>query len=113
MANLFDKLQDKTFDIVGKTMGQDATWVPAGGGSQKEGRVLFNDPSKKYKLMGVDYQPAGWSIEYREGVFDGLYDSVRSGGYERILMNDVFYNVRAVLKDFDGKTYIAELEEHD
>ena len=110
MGNLFDNLQNKTFDIVGNTMGENASWVPSGGGSEQIGRVLFNDPSKKYKLMGVDYQPSGWSIEYRDGVFAGLYDSVRQGNEETITLNGSNYFVRAVSKDFDGKTYVAEVE---
>lgn len=110
MSNLFDSLQNKTFDIVGNTMGVNASWTPSEGGSELVGRVLFNDPSKKYKLMGVDYQPAGWSIEYREGVFVGLYESVRENNTETITLNGSNYTVRAVTKDFDGKTYIAEVE---
>lgn len=111
MSNLFDSLQNKTFDIVGNTMGVNASWTPSEGGGELVGRVLFNDPSKKYKLMGVDYQPAGWSIEYREGVFVGLYESVRENNIETITLNGSNYTVRAVTKDFDGKTYIAEVEQ--
>lgn len=104
MSNLFDSLQNKTYSIVANTMGNDCTW------GAHVARVLFNDPSKKYQLAGIDFEPAGWSMEYQEGDLPGLYESVNSGDIEQVTIEGNSYAVRSVRKEFDGKSYTAQLE---
>lgn len=111
MSNLFDGLQSKAYSVVANTMGSDAVWHKSAGGTDS-GRVLFNDPSKKVKLnVGAEFMPVGFSMEYHEGTFSGLMQSVQSGianEYVTIEGND--YYVRQVTKEFDGKSYVAVLE---
>jgi hypothetical protein len=103
MANLFDRLQDKTFDTCTKWFGYDATW-----GGQTE-KVLLNAPNIREELSGVDYAPLGFYIEYRAGQFGGLYDVVRTGSVQAITVNGVAYVVRSVEAMHDGKTYRAHM----
>jgi hypothetical protein len=104
MSNLFDSLQHTAHSLVNQVMGVDASW------SSQVARVLFNDPSKKYELAGIDFEPAGWSIEYKAGDFIGLKESIDEGNIAEVVINAQTYIVRSVRKEFDGKTYIAQLE---
>lgn len=97
-------MQAKVHSIVNDVMGYDCTW------GEHTARVLFNDPSKKYQLAGLDFEPAGWSMEYKEGDLVGLYDSVQAGEIEEITIGTTEYYVRSVRKEFDGKSYTAQLE---
>lgn len=113
MSNLFDSLQNSAYALVAKTMGYDAVWAKAGGQTET-GRVLFNDPSKKYQLAGMDFQPAGWTMEYQAGTFNGLEEAVQSGETPQfVTISGQEYFVRQVLKEFDGKSYVAVLEEKE
>lgn len=90
-------------------MGYDATWHASGG--DQVGRVLFNDPSKKTPLAGVQFQPDGIVMEYHDGTFPGLFELVYGGDYEQeVTINDTRYVVRHVAKEYDGKSYVARIE---
>jgi hypothetical protein len=104
MSNIFDGLQRATHSLVNKVMGCDAAW------GEHTARVLFNDPSKKYQLAGLDFEPAGWSMEYKEGDLPGLYESSQAGDITEVTINTTEYWVRSVRKEFDGKSYTAQLE---
>lgn len=106
MSNLFDSLQNKAFSIVSDTMGYDAVW------GELVARVLFNDPSKKYELAGIDFEPTGYSMEYKEGDFTGLLELVNSGDIAAVTINGASYSVLSVRKEFDGKTYVAQLSKN-
>lgn len=108
--NPFDALQENSFDIVANTMGYDATWAPVAGGPLLEGRILFKDPTEMAELAGMEYAPVGYRMEYRRGVFDGLFESCRDGVLERVTIEGVVYVVRDVKSAYDGKTYRAKLE---
>jgi hypothetical protein len=103
MANLFDRLQDKTFDTCLKWFGYEATW-----GASTE-KVLFNAPNTREELSGVDYAPLGYYMEYRAGQFAGLFELAREGTVQAVTVNGVSYVVRSVEAVHDGKTYRAHM----
>lgn len=108
--NIFDRLQDVTFDVVTLTMGYDATWSPSIGGLTQTGRVLFNNPTEPRKLSIVEYDPYAYQMEYKRGVFDGLKESAESNGTEVVTIKSVDYFVREVAALYDGNTFVAKLE---
>ena len=114
MANLFDQLQDNTFDKVTNTMGYPASWQPTAGGPVQTAEVLYNDSTEKYELSNIDFDPLQWRMEYRSGFFTSLKDSVDTNTTETVTItlpqgNTDFY-VRKVDTKFDGKTFIAYLQ---
>jgi len=100
------------FDVVTNTMGYDATWTPAGGATQT-GKVLYNGPTEKEKLFDANYDPEKLTMEFKDDVFPGLFESVRSGNKEPISIvlssGSVSFKIRSVEKQFDGKQYKATL----
>jgi len=114
MANLFDSLQDNTFDVAANTMGYPATWQPAAGGPLQTATVLYKDDTQKYELSNMDYQPERWRMEYRYPFFAGLKESVDENTNETVTITlpggDTDFFVRKVESLFDGKTFIAYLE---
>ena len=96
-------MQHGAHAIVAKAMGYDATW------NDVTARVLFNDPSSKYQLAGIEFEPAGWSMEYQNGDFPGLYELVHGGEVPQVTIDTTAYYIRSIRKDFDGKTYKAQL----
>lgn len=104
MSNIFDRMQSAAHSLVNEVMGYDCNW------GDTTARVLFNDPSKKYQLAGLDFEPAGWSMEYKEGDLPGLYESIQQANVEEVTIGTTEYWVRSVRKEFDGKTYTAQLE---
>lgn len=111
MSNLFDGLQKMMFNVVTNTMGYNATWQPAMGGTAKTGRVLLKEPTGRYEVVdGVEYTPFNYMMEYQKGVFDGLIDAIRDSYDETVNINGIAYYVRKVEAVYDGKTYRALLE---
>jgi len=114
MANLFDSLQDKAFDVATNTMGYPATWQPVAGGPVKTATVLYNDDTEKYEISNMQYDPFAWRMEYRHPFFDGLKESVDTNVTEIVTITlpggDADFNVRRVDSKFDGKTFTAYLE---
>jgi len=114
MANLFDSLQDNTFDVTTNTMGYPATWQPKAGGPLQSATVLYNDNTQKYKLSNMDFEPEGYRVEYRLSFFTGLKQSVDEGIDEKIIVvlpeGSLQFDVRKVDSKFDGKTFTAYLE---
>lgn len=90
-------------------MGYDASWTPYEEPTQV-GRVLFKDPTEMHELSGVEYNPVGYMMEYRRGVFDGLFESVRAQNTEQVVVNGIAYYVRDIKASYDGKTYRAKLD---
>jgi len=116
--NLFDSIQRHTFDVCTNTFGDVAVWLPSDGSAEQRGKVLFNDPAKADSLgrmQGaygeIEYNPPAPYMEFREGIFEGLRASVKSGRYEEVSINGVLYEVQTVAPTRDGKTYKAELKE--
>jgi len=108
--NPFDALQNTSFDVISSTMGYDASWIPQAGGQTKVARVLLKDPTEVHELAGVEYNPVGMMMEYRRGFFDGLFEAVRDGILEEVVVNHISYYVRDIKAVYDGKTYRAKLE---
>lgn len=110
--SLFNRLQKSAlWPVVEKVMGDEATWTPAAGGPALTATVLFNEPTKPQMQMGLEYQPVGWEMEYRQDQFVGLYEAVRQGSYETIAYLGRSFAVREVTLLHDGLTFRAKLEE--
>lgn len=114
MANLFDGLQEKAFDVATNTMGYPATWQPVAGGPLKTATVLYNDDTEKYEISNMAYDPSAWRMEYRHPYFDGLKTSADTNTTEIVTITlpggDTRFYVRKVDSKFDGKTFVAYLE---
>lgn len=114
MSNIFDSMQDGLFDLTTTTFGYDASWTPTAGGAPVTGRVHYRRPNEKDSMTsGVAYAPFVFFMEYKEGVFDGLQASVRTGVDEIVTVQGVQHYVRSVERVYDGKTYQAHLERID
>jgi len=114
MGNLFDSLQDNTFDVATNTMGYPATWQPAAGGPLQTAKVLYNNDTEKYEVSNMQYDPFSWRMEYRYPFFTGLKPSVDNNENETVTITlpggDTEFYVRRVDTKFDGKTFTAYLE---
>jgi hypothetical protein len=111
--NLFDNVQEAAFDIVTTTMGYDATWTPSGGGPEKTGRVLLNNPTESRKIAEVEYNPYEYYMEYKRGIFDGLKEAADANADEVVTIKNVEYDVLEVAAKFDGNTLIAKVKIKD
>lgn len=110
--NLFDDLQQKAQSIVEHTMGYDATWAPSAGGTAITGRVLLNKPTQKESIGEIDYEALRPRMEYFEGQFPGLLESVRANNTENVIINGIEYTCfQKGSGKFDGKTIIIFLDE--
>lgn len=108
--NLFDGIQDLMFDTVGRIYGIDASWTPSAGGTAQTGRVLLKEPTQEYDMNGVPYTPFHRIMEYRKGVFPGLFEAARQKRNESVTINGAQYYVRNVRAEYDGRTLKAEIE---
>lgn len=111
MSNIFDSMQDGLFNIVTTVFGYDASWSPLSGEPTQAGRVNYRRPNDKDVLSnGIEYMPYTFFMEYKEGVFTGLQESVRGGSAEQVTVNGVLHYVRSVSRVYDGKTFQAHLD---
>jgi hypothetical protein len=112
MPNPFDTLSDRVFAACEKAMGYDATWTPDGDIVEQTARVLFGQPTKPETLgeYGDEYHPHTFFMEYWDGKFDGLFESVRDGGVEHVEVNGTSYFVRDIIRKYDGRNFKARLE---
>lgn len=98
-------------------MGYDAVWTRDPDGAQFLGRVLFREPTQDEKLAGGDnynYTPRDFYMEYRIGVFAGLFEIVREGDTgQEVDISGATYYVRTVEAKYDGQTFIAKLHKKD
>ena len=109
--NLFDSLQAQAYGVVSNTMGYDAVWQPLAGGDPITGRVLLNKPTQKQNITDEEYDAISPKMEYYDGQFPGLLQSIRDNNSEPLTINGVlFYTLRAELK-FDGKSIIVHLSD--
>ena len=108
----FTRLQNTVFDIVTKTMGYDASWLPVGsvdGGLPITGKVTFKDPHSDRELSGFAFTPKTHIAEWKSGDFLGL-ETAFSVGDEQMTVNGITYSVVNVKALYDGLTYQAVLE---
>jgi hypothetical protein len=113
MPNPFNALADGVWSAVERTMGYNAQWIPSNGSATQTARVLFGEPTMEEKLgeHGDSYNPHVFFMEYWEGAFVGLFESVREGEVEYVTVNDRVFFVRHVNRKFDGRNYRARIEE--
>ena len=108
MSNLFDNLENSTMDVVSNTMGYDATWKKSDG-TEVIGRVLLNRPTQKAEVGDNVYDAISPKIEYKEGVFLGLFDSVRGNNPEEIWIEGYQHFTYKAERKVDGKTVSISL----
>jgi hypothetical protein len=108
----FDSLGAAIFGVCKTVFGSKvpARWTPSAGGAAKTATVLLGDPTRKSKLEDAEYSPERPWIEYAEGDFAGLYEAVRTGLIEKVVMDSTEYYVRSVERGFDGKCLKAFIE---
>lgn len=120
MSNIFDDFFKSTvFDIIAETMGFRARWILSYSESGEhtfhpdEYNVTFISPTDKQKrnfyFEGFTFNPENKIMEYLLPSFPGLYESVRNGNTEMVIIEGEEYQVEAVLKVFDGATVYAKL----
>jgi len=115
--NPFDSLSTRVFGSISETMGYDASWSPESGDPALTARVLFEEPTQDQLIgeLSDAFSPRTYFIEYWDGDFTGLFESSRGTGEETITIeirgeSRDFY-VRFVEAKFDGRNYLARLEE--
>lgn len=110
MANLFNNPAAKLFKDITTIFGHDAEWTPSAGGSVLTGRVTFIEPTNEREQFGDTYNPFVSTIEYYEGTFDGLLESVREGNREIIFVNGVEYVAQEYRGIFAGRIRRLQLQ---
>lgn len=112
--NPFDALQKNMVDVVKATFGYNGSWLPSAGDPGDDpltARVLFKEPSaNKDELDKVMYHDIDYFMEYFEGDFPGLNESVRAGADETVIIMSTSYFIRQIKKSYDGKTYKCLME---
>lgn len=112
MGSNFDLLESSMMDVVTNQFGYTTSWTPSAGGDAQTGLVLFKSPTKKQIVQQADF--AGdvyYSMEYRKGVFDGLFEAVQNTrNKEKVTIDGVDYNCRFAKGKYDGDTYVITLE---
>jgi hypothetical protein len=109
MPNPFDFARLSALNIVKDVFSNPAEWTPSAGGAPLTARVLFNHPTDTRRHHRAEYNPLIHSMEYHLDEFPGLFESLRDGGAEFVTIEGRQYEVREVLANFDGKTYVAQL----
>ena len=109
--NLFDGLQNVVFDVVTSTMGYPANWKPSIDAEPLTGQVLFNDPTDNKDQVGEQsYVSPNPQVEYKQGLFPGLYEAIRStNGGQTITVNGINYVALTAQKKYDGNTIIIDV----
>ena len=109
--NLFDNLQNQLFNTTTSVFGYDAEWQPSAGGALQVARVHFKKPNEERAIAKrIEFDPFIFTMEYKEGDFVGLAESVRNGNNENVLVDGKTFYVREIIAHWDGKTYRAQLE---
>lgn len=116
--NRFDSLQIRAQGVVTRTMGYTASWTPLAGGPTYTGDVLFNKPTQKEGVVDEDYIIQRPRIEYLEGSFPGLFESVNDHNNEYVYVtfspgDSQRFITMIADKKYDGKTIIVYLEPKD
>lgn len=109
--NLFDQLQQSTFNVVTNTMGYAAVWIPSVGGAAKTAQVLYNGPSDNEKVLDATFSPDTAFMEYKKGDLDGLKEATDNNNFESIQITGIGkFVVKSFDLKYDGKTLKAWLE---
>lgn len=110
MGNIFDGLQKNLFKLTTTVFGYDAEWQPTAGGALQTAKVHYKKPNEIRVLdTAFEYNPENHMMEYQEGDFVGLYESVRDGGREFVEVEGTRFVVEQIKAYWDGKTFRADL----
>lgn len=110
MSSPFDGLQQLCYNTATTVFGFIATWAPSAGGVTRTANVLKREPTSEVDLVGFNYTPQIYIMEYKDGDFPGLKTSCNTGGNEAVTIDGVIYDVKKVDAIWDGKTLKAILE---
>lgn len=115
----FDLMESSMMDVVASTMGYYAEWTPSAGGDKQSGQVLFQDPTKSSSVANTAFLYDRPYMEYKLDIFDGLKLAVSNTHNNESVM--IFFSgklapatqmfVRQVDRKWDGKTFLALLQE--
>ena len=108
--NLFDAIQKAAFATSLTVFGDTALWIASNTQQSHTAKVLFNSPNDPITIGSQDkftYRPFNYSIEYYQGQFPGLMESVKNGTIETVTINGISIAIREVFTKFDGKTIVA------
>lgn len=118
MAQHFDKMEAWLHRITTRKFGYLVSWLPSFGGDAIVKLAHIKDPNKWgeiHVVEKVDYGQQEPILEYFDGDFPGLMESVNNGGTETIttskgVLNEVFtYRVASANRIHDGQTIMAIL----
>lgn len=113
MGSPFDRLQRACFNVAKKTFGYlNASWQRSGG-DPVFCDVLFKDPTETQKMLGVEYEPNTYIMEYLRGDFPGLYELVRNKRHQLIVIDGMRYVTKWAETTYDGKTVKIHLNIDD
>jgi len=111
MANIFDGLQDRLFNLTTTVFGYDAEWQPSAGGVLQTAKVHFKKPTAERDVhYEVVFNPLMHMMEYKQGDFVGLFEAVRENKRETVTINGIAYYIRQITAYWDGKTFRAQIE---
>jgi len=121
--NQFDSLANKVFAVTTSVMGYNCAWLPSSGLLEEPlvAKIHFKDPAREVEtselgsgINQLGFMPEYPFIEYLEGAFDGLKDSVDQTFDEYLTITQFttgdlvgYFKVREVYQIHDGRTYIA------
>lgn len=113
MPNLFDNMRGTLFRLTTKTFGYGAIWIASDANPEDfPAQVNHRVPNEQDMIMsGMTYMPLVPFMEYQEGTFPGLYESVRSGAAEYVNIEGQINLISSVNRVYDGKTYHAHLQQ--
>lgn len=116
MGNVFDNLKATAFNVVTNTMGYEALWYPDADLESEPipAKVLFNDPAKPETVGDRSFDNDRTTIEFKEGDWPGLKNSVDRKRPELIFVKGDYYYIYQIIGEKgsarDGETYTAILE---
>jgi hypothetical protein len=123
----FQEMQDSCFDIILQLYGQPCSWTPAAGGEEMQALVLYNGPTTERQIKltnGRGLSHVGYNngqveepyIEYRDGLFEGLFQSLYDGGTEYVyltLKDESIVKMLCICNTsalYDGQTYRVPIQ---
>lgn len=107
----FEALSRAVFSTTVNVMGYAATWVPTTGGPALTATVHFKNPTEVTQVLGFDYAPEAWQMEYFEDDLPGLKNLADlRASTEIVTIGEHDWYVVAVDKKHDGRTYLATLK---
>lgn len=117
MPNEFDDFEASLHYEVAETFGYSASWLPASGGPAQVITVCFQDPNGRggiTETQYLNYEDEEPVIEYYQGQFPGLAESVNGSNQVEVLevtkgQRIIRFHVTRCKKVIDGDTFHAKL----